>query len=49
MLQRSTDVDEFISIVSPVDENIIKIDRKNFCLLCDIDPVIISDIIYLLK
>ena len=33
----------------PVDEYIIMIDSKNFCLLFDIDPIIISDIIYILK
>lgn len=49
MFQRSADVEEFISIVFPVDEYIILIDSKNFCLLYDIDLVIISDRTYVLK
>ena len=48
MLQRSADVEEFISIVFPVDEYIYLIDSKNFCLLYT-DPVIILDRVYILK
>ncbi|MGI0050249.1 MAG: hypothetical protein ACRD8K_00800 [Nitrososphaeraceae archaeon] len=49
MFQRSADVEEFISIVFPVDEYIILLDSKIFCLLYDIDLVIISDRTYVLK